>query len=420
MPFNPSLALTNSQLRDQGMQSALENFMGYFKAVRAQKDEADKTGLQDEILRASRSAQDSTTGAPRLGMDELGMPTGLKGAGMEPGQAAQTHLADVKAKYLMKYGQAPVTGQDMLAADLEREDKLAQIGDSKQAREARKGFQRAVGKDSTLSEADLAFYNMKPDAYGDRLKPTGLTYLPTTSGFLPMPNKTTPGATAPAAGPVQLPGGEIPKPIRNDPAPVKWVSKVDSQGRTYQENPVTGETRDTNREAPQKVGQMVVTPEALAEKAKAGIALIDQMIGAGDSGKAHPGFSGAVGAKGLAQGFGMLKEPVAGSKEADFKALLNQVSGQAFLDARQSLKGGGPITDMEGTKAQQAITRMATSQSEGDFRTAAKEYRKFLENIAANPAGTAATSSGPKAGDTKTNAAGTLRFNGTIWERISE
>ena len=59
--------------------------------------------------------------------------------------------------------------------------------------------------------------------------------------------------------------------------------------------------------------------------------------------------------------------------KAGFQARLSQVQGQAFLQAFESLKGGGAISEVEGLKAQQAILRASTSQSRDDFETAIKE-----------------------------------------------
>jgi hypothetical protein len=52
---------------------------------------------------------------------------------------------------------------------------------------------------------------------------------------------------------------------------------------------------------------------------------------------------------------------IPGTDMADTQALINQMGGQAFLDAFESLKGGGQITQIEGEKATQAMT-ILTSQ----------------------------------------------------------
>lgn len=69
-----------------------------------------------------------------------------------------------------------------------------------------------------------------------------------------------------------------------------------------------------------------------------------------------------------------------GSSEADFDAMLEQVLGGAFLEAYERLKGTGQITEIEGKKATQAITRMQRSVSESEFLQAAKEFRQSLES----------------------------------------
>lgn len=58
-----------------------------------------------------------------------------------------------------------------------------------------------------------------------------------------------------------------------------------------------------------------------------------------------------------------------------FQPYINQLKGQAFLQAYQDLKGGGHITEIEGEKAEQAIVRLSQTQSEKDFANALKDLR---------------------------------------------
>lgn len=69
---------------------------------------------------------------------------------------------------------------------------------------------------------------------------------------------------------------------------------------------------------------------------------------------------------------------VAGSAAADFQAKLDQLGGKQFLEAFESLKGGGQITQIEGEKATNAIARMQTSQSEKAFKQALDELRQIV------------------------------------------
>lgn len=93
------------------------------------------------------------------------------------------------------------------------------------------------------------------------------------------------------------------------------------------------------------------------------INVIDQLL-------QHPGFSGIFGASSMLQ-----PQMVPGSKWADANALLNQVKGKTFLEAFQTLKGGGQITELEGTKAEQAIARLSQAQSEDAARQALEELK---------------------------------------------
>jgi len=110
--------------------------------------------------------------------------------------------------------------------------------------------------------------------------------------------------------------------------------------------------------------------------ASAGIAsnIIDQMIGSKDGKiKPHPGFEGYVGFT-----FRPGMRFVEGSNEASFDVLLKQSLGGAFLEAFQALKGGGHITEIEGVKATQALTRMSKAQKEEEFKKAAREFQDAI------------------------------------------
>jgi len=122
-------------------------------------------------------------------------------------------------------------------------------------------------------------------------------------------------------------------------------------------------------------------PQAIAT-AEQMLSKIDQMVGApakvdAKTGKvtpgtaAHPGFKAAVGASSLIP-------TMPGSKAADFEARLDEIKGGAFLEAYNTLRGGGSITEVEGQKATQAITRMSTAQSEKEFIDAARDFQNVI------------------------------------------
>lgn len=89
--------------------------------------------------------------------------------------------------------------------------------------------------------------------------------------------------------------------------------------------------------------------------------------------KDHPGLNDVVGVP------NPLTSWTPGTKAAGFKTLLKQVGGKQFLQAFESLKGGGQITEVEGNKATEAIARLGTAQSEDDFKSAIDEFITVLD-----------------------------------------
>ncbi len=77
----------------------------------------------------------------------------------------------------------------------------------------------------------------------------------------------------------------------------------------------------------------------------------------------HPGLEGATGFEGVINPANF----VPGTPEYDFALKLEQLQGRAFLEAFQSLKGGGQITQIEGEKATAAIEQLSRRQSKEQF-----------------------------------------------------
>lgn len=94
--------------------------------------------------------------------------------------------------------------------------------------------------------------------------------------------------------------------------------------------------------------------------------------------ESHPGLSAVVGMPNPAYGgFGPLGN-LPGTPAADFQAKLSQLGGKQFLEAFESLKGGGQITQIEGEKATNAIAAMQTSQSEEQFIKSLNEFKQIV------------------------------------------
>jgi len=83
------------------------------------------------------------------------------------------------------------------------------------------------------------------------------------------------------------------------------------------------------------------------------------------------GFDWVYGAKSLAP-------TIPGTAQADAVALYEQLLGKAFLEAFNTLKGGGQITEKEGEKATAAITRASNRKQSPE---AAKEALIELRGI---------------------------------------
>jgi len=122
-----------------------------------------------------------------------------------------------------------------------------------------------------------------------------------------------------------------------------------------------------------------VLPNAIARSEEL-VGLLDQMIGKRDAeGKLEKGQAPYQGFKD-AVGFGFGTRFIPGTPAANFDALFKQTQGGAFLEAFETLKGGGAISEKEGEKATAARTRMSLAQSEDEFVKAAQDYIRVLKN----------------------------------------
>ncbi len=89
--------------------------------------------------------------------------------------------------------------------------------------------------------------------------------------------------------------------------------------------------------------------------------------------KAHPGLEAGT-------GMSSILPVMPGSDRADFEARKSQLLGGVFLQGFQMLKGGGPVTEVEGLKAEQAMARMDAATSKDDFVAALEDYREALRD----------------------------------------
>jgi hypothetical protein len=88
----------------------------------------------------------------------------------------------------------------------------------------------------------------------------------------------------------------------------------------------------------------------------------------------HPGLPMLTGTTALLQA-----QHLPGTDAFDANARLDQLIGKQFLEAYQLLKGGGQITEVEGKKATDSMSRMRVGVSEAEFKKAAQELKDVLD-----------------------------------------
>ena len=167
-------------------------------------------------------------------------------------------------------------------------------------------------------------------------------FLPTANGYAVGDART---------GKMSVPDGA---PVRStdDPALQGRIEGAKVSGKNY------GDAESTaNIELPKVISQ-----------AENNIRLIEEL-------KSHPGFKTAVGKSSIFQ-----LQKVPGTSAYDFMNRLDQIKGASFLQAFESMKGGGAISEVEGIKATQALNRMNNATSEDEFIAAADDLKGVMQS----------------------------------------
>lgn len=141
-------------------------------------------------------------------------------------------------------------------------------------------------------------------------------------------------------------------PATGDTRRVPRASVLSGAGNTASLNPATAEARASLGKVQTQADQMLKT--------------IDLALG-------HKGLEDAVGIR----SYNPLTL-VRGSDRSNFDVIRQQLEGQTFLQAFESLKGGGVITNIEGDKATQAIARLGTAQSPEAYREALGDLKGVI------------------------------------------
>lgn len=173
-------------------------------------------------------------------------------------------------------------------------------------------------------------------------------FLPTSTGYA-VGNART--------GAIEQPGaqGQVLLPVPADPNVKGSVAQAEASGAAQ------------GAAAGQAAANL---PQTLAN-ADQTLGIINQVIN-------HPGLESAV-------GIGMMNPTgfIPGTEATNFKVASDQLTGKAFLQAFQSLKGAGAITEQEGSKATAAIARLNRAQSPDEYKKGVRELRDIVEDGAA-------------------------------------
>jgi hypothetical protein len=171
-------------------------------------------------------------------------------------------------------------------------------------------------------------------------------------------------------------GGDWAQGVEKVDVGTKWVFYDKRTGEKVGEEPKDLRGAEAEKAIGQAEGEAAgdaVTGlgNALA-KGEQAIALIDQIT----NDPALPSILGIV------QGNLPAGTPIIGGGQAgaDIDAKVQQLQGQVFLEAFESLKGAGQITEIEGQKAERAKARLQRTQSPEAFKAALAELREVIES----------------------------------------
>ena len=173
--------------------------------------------------------------------------------------------------------------------------------------------------------------------------------------------------------------GGAPPPSTTALQPAKGVKTVDTGTGTAILDNNTGATVRTigkdvqGREAAEKRGQAQGQAQVDLPKVEQSARSVKQYIKAIEN---DPNLENVLGYAAYA--------PTVRPESKATEARLKQLQGRAFLQAFESLKGGGAITEIEGAKATDALSRLGTlSQDSKAYREALKDFQTEVDNLVA-------------------------------------
>lgn len=220
----------------------------------------------------------------------------------------------------------------------------------------------------------ITYTDIGTDNYGNPIKgavrvgPNGVELLPLKPpGAAPSPGAAEPQQSAPQPSGPQASGPAPASAPAPQPAPTgPVVETVD--GRTVAIPPGIPQKVFREEVAKENAKAVLNAPKAFDNLATA-YRNIEEL-------EKQPGIGGFLGATGLAGG---ITSQIRGTDAYKAQARIDQLVGSTFLQAYESLKGGGAITQPEGEKAQAAIARLGKpGVGEEEYRQALRDFKEAV------------------------------------------
>lgn len=169
-------------------------------------------------------------------------------------------------------------------------------------------------------------------------------------------------------------GEQVVKPVSADGKPLRPAKGVKQVGDELVDNSTGAPVRNIapqieNKEAIEEIGkrrgQAIGDLPRVIDTAQQTLQVIQQI-------RDHPGKKFGIGVAGVLPA-------IPGTPQAGFVDLVNQAKGRAFLEAFNSLRGGGAITEIEGKKASEAIARLERARRPEDFDKALDDLELIVQ-----------------------------------------
>lgn len=166
--------------------------------------------------------------------------------------------------------------------------------------------------------------------------------------------------------PARLPEGHAVAPRAREVRAGTYVAIVDQAGNVINTLPVDVAGTAVEKALGEEEGRRLATADNVLSSSRTMLQTIDAILN-------HPAFATSTGA------IGAILRNLPQTEQRAVNALLDQLRGQVFMRAYETLKGGGQITDTEGEKGEQAIARLDRLQSAEDLRQALLELREVAQ-----------------------------------------